>query len=80
MAVFQKQMQEHQEFLQTVGARRGAKWKKGDLVRVDVEGGVYAGLVAPVDKIDSKGRVELLLGTIRHTISEDMVVAARVKQ
>jgi hypothetical protein len=76
MAVFQKQMQEHYEWLQTAGARRGAKWKKGDQVRVESEGGVYSGLVARVDKIDSKGRIELLFGMIRHTLPADMVVAA----
>jgi transcription antitermination factor NusG len=76
MAVFQKQIQEHQEWLQTAGARRGAKWKKGDRVRVDVDGGVYAGLIATVDKIDTKGRIQVLLGMIRHTLPADMVVAA----
>jgi hypothetical protein len=45
------------------------------LVRIDAEGGVYAGLIAKVDKIDSKGRIELLLGMIRHTLPADMVVA-----
>lgn len=76
MAVFQKQMQEHYEWLQVAGARGGAKWKKGDLVRVDHDGGAYAGLLATVDKIDSRGRIQVLLGMIRHTLPADMVVAA----
>ncbi len=76
LAVFQKQTQEHQEWLQTVGARRGALWKRGDMVRVDAEGGVYAGLVGTVDKLRGKDRIEILLGMIRHTLPADMVVAA----
>jgi transcription antitermination factor NusG len=76
IAVFQKQMQEHHEFLQAAGARRGARWKKGDLVRLDAECGAYAGLVAKVDKVDIRGRIEILLGMIRHTLPADMVVAA----
>ncbi len=75
MAVFGKQMQEHQEWLQAAGARRGARWKRGDQVRIDQDGGAYAGLVATVDKIGGKGRIEVLLGMIRHTLPADMVVA-----
>lgn len=55
---------------------RGSAWKRGDTVRVDVDGGAYAGLVATVDKIDSRGRIEVLLGIIRHTLPADIVVAA----
>ena len=76
LAVFQKQTQQHWEWLQTVGVRRGALWKRGDLVRVDAEGGAYAGLVATVDKVCGKDRIELLFGMIRHSVRADMVVAA----
>jgi hypothetical protein len=76
LAVFRKQIEEHQDWLQEAGARRGAKWKRGDTVRVDTDGGAYAGLLATVDKIDSRGRIEVLLGMIRHTLPADMVVAA----
>lgn len=76
IAVFRKQMQEQQEWLQSAGGRRGSIWKRGDVVRIDAEGGAYAGLLAKVDKIDSKGRIEVLLGMIRHTLPADMVVAA----
>jgi hypothetical protein len=76
VAVFRKQVEEHQIWLQEAGARRGAKWKRGDTVRVDADGGAYAGLLATVDKIDSRGRIEVLLGMIRHTLPADMVVAA----
>lgn len=75
-AVFRKQMEEQQAWLQATGGRRGAAWKRGDQVRVDADGGAYAGLIATVDKIDSKGRIEVLLGMIRHTLPADMVVAA----
>jgi transcription antitermination factor NusG len=75
-AVFQKQLQEHQKWLQEVGGRRGTAWKRGDQVRVDEDGGAYAGLVATIDKIDSKGRIEILLGMIRTSLPADMVVAA----
>lgn len=76
LAVFRKQIEEQQKWLAEAGARRGAKWKKGDTVRVDEDGGAYAGLLATVDKIDSKGRIEILLGMIRHKLPADMVVAA----
>lgn len=75
-AVFRKQMEEHQAWLQATGGRRGTAWKRGDQVRVDADGGAYAGLIATVDKIDSKGRIQVLLGMIRHTLPADMVVAA----
>lgn len=76
MAVFRKQMEEHQSWLEANRSRRGAIWKRGDNVRIDSDGGAYAGLVATVDRIDSKGRIQVLLGMIRHTLPADMVVAA----
>lgn len=76
LAVFRKQMEEQQEFLQQARSRRNSIWKRGDHVRIDQDGGAYAGLVATVDKIDSRGRIEVLLGMIRHTIPADVVVAA----
>jgi transcription antitermination factor NusG len=76
LAVFKKQMEQHQAWLQETGGRRGIAWKRGDKVRVDEDGGAYAGLIATVDKIDSKGRIQVLLGMIRHTLPADMVVAA----
>lgn len=76
MKVFQRQLQEQQNWLKQVGGRRGSAWKRGDKVRVDDEGGAYAGLIATIDKIDSKGRIEILLGMIRTSLPADMVVAA----
>lgn len=76
LAVFRKQMQEHQDWLQATGGRRGVAWKRGDTVRIDQDGGAYAGLIATVDKIDSRGRIEVLLGMIRTSLPADMVVAA----
>lgn len=75
-AVFRKQMEEQQTWLQESRTRGASHWKRGDSVRVDQDGGAYAGLVATVDKIDSKGRIQVLLGMIRHTLPADMVVAA----
>lgn len=74
-AVFAKQIQEQQAWLKETGGRYGSHFKKGDLVRVD-EGSAYTGLVAHIDRIDSKGRIELLFGMIRHTLPADMVIAA----
>lgn len=74
--VFRKQMEEHVEWMQNQRTRRGVIWKRGDHVRVDQEGGAYAGLLAVVDKVDSKGRIEILFGMIRHKVPADMVVAA----
>jgi transcription antitermination factor NusG len=75
-AVFRKQMEEQQSWLEANRTRGGAIWKRGDKVRVDQDGGAYAGLIATVDKIDSRGRIEVLLGMIRHKLPADMVVAA----
>jgi transcription antitermination factor NusG len=75
-AVFKKQMQQQHEWMGTGSGKRQSVWKSGDMVRVDTDGGAYAGLVATVDKIDTKGRIELLFGMIRHTLPADMVVAA----
>jgi hypothetical protein len=44
LAVFRKQMEEQQDWLQAQPARRGVIWKRGDKVRVDQDGGAYAGL------------------------------------
>ncbi|SHJ71037.1 Transcription antitermination factor NusG [Bradyrhizobium lablabi] len=76
LAVFRKQMEEQQKWIQENGGRRGSAWKRGDRVRVDDDGGAYAGLIATIDKIDSKGRIEVLLGMIRTSLPADMVVAA----
>ena len=76
LAVFRKQMEEQQIWLEANRSRRGVMWKRGDSVRVDADGGAYAGLIATVDKIDSKGRIQLLFGMIKHTLPADMVVAA----
>lgn len=74
MAVFAKQHAEHQEFMRAKGGRV-SKFKPGDMVRID-EGSVYSGLVAKVERLDGKGRVEVLLGMIRHHLPAEMVVAA----
>jgi len=76
LAVFRKQMEEQQSWLEANRSRGGVRWKRGDHVRVDADGGAYAGLIATVDKIDSKGRIQLLFGMIKHTLPADMVVAA----
>jgi transcription antitermination factor NusG len=69
LAVFRKQMEEQFKFL------RRSQFKPGDAVQIDRDGGAWSGMVATVDKIDSKGRIEVLLGMIRHTLPADMVVA-----
>jgi transcription antitermination factor NusG len=74
VAVFKKQMEEQQKWIEETGERRVSSWKRGDKVRIDE--GAYSGFVAVVDKIDSKGRIEILLGMIRHKLPADMVVAA----
>jgi transcription antitermination factor NusG len=74
-AVFAMQTKQHWEWLEAIGSRRGALWKKGDVVRVDADGGAYAGLVATVDKLVGKDRVAVLFGMIRHTIPGEMLVA-----
>ena len=76
MAIFIKQQEIQGDFL--LGQRRRrfpSKFHAGERVRVD-DDGIYSGLVATVDRIDGKGRVEVLFGMIRHTLPESMVVAA----
>lgn len=79
LAIFRKQSQKHQDFVQeNVSWRRRPKFKPGASVRVAAEGNVYEGLLASIEKDDGKGRIEILLGMakIRHTLPADMVVAA----
>ena len=74
-AVFARQTQQQHEWIKECGGRKGSAWKRGDSVRID-EGSVYSGLIAKIDAVDSKGRIEILLGMIRHTLPADMVIAA----
>ena len=67
---------EHQKWLQTTGGRRGSQWKAGDRVRIDHDGGAYAGLVATVEWANTKGNIGVLLGMIKTTLPAEMVVAA----
>lgn len=76
-AVFARQMEQQHVWLRQAGSgRRTSTFKRGDSVRVDEDGGAYAGLLATVDKVDGKGRIEVLFGMIRHTLPSEMVVAA----
>jgi transcription antitermination factor NusG len=76
LAIYDKQQQELDEFI--TASRRGryfaSNLKPGQSVRVD-DGGIYSGLVASVDRVDARGRVEVLFGMIRHTLPIDMVAA-----
>jgi transcription antitermination factor NusG len=76
IAVFRKQGEEHQEWLKSAGGRRGGNWKRGDTVRIDSDGGAFSGLVGKIDKVNARGRIEILFGMIRHSIPSDYVVAA----
>lgn len=77
LAVLRKQSQKHLEFTaENLRRNRTSKFKRGDSVRVESEGSVYDGMLAQVDKVDGKGRVEVLLGMIRHKLPSEMVVAA----
>lgn len=76
MAVFRKQGEEQAEWLKKAGGRQGANWKRGDTVRIDSDGGAFAGLVGKIDKVNARGRIEILFGMIRHSLPADIVVAA----
>jgi transcription antitermination factor NusG len=76
MAIFKKQIQQQQEWIAEAKSPRRVAFKQGDRVRVDDDGGAYAGMVATVDKVDGKGRIEVLFGMIRHKLPAEMVVAA----
>ena len=74
LAVFAKQHAEHQAYVHSLKGRRST-FKPGDLIKID-DGGVYSGLVANIEHIDARGRIEVLFGVIRHVLPADMVVAA----
>lgn len=74
LAIYAKQYGEQQAFIAAKGGRK-ARFKAGDKVRFG-EGSAYEGLIATIDKIDAKGRIEVLFGMIRHTLRDDMVEAA----
>ena len=67
LAVFAKQQEMHGELLAAARARRSHRLEPGDLILV-ADGGSYSGLVAPVDRISSRGRIEELSGMIRHSL------------
>ena len=73
LAVFRKQMQEHQQWLQETAARHGSGVMPCALTSTVAPMLAWS---ATVDKIDSRGRIEVLLGIIRHTLPADIVVAA----
>jgi len=77
LAIHAKQQQELEAFI--AASRRGRHFhsnlRVGQRVRVD-DGGIYSGLVATVDRIDARGRIDVLFGLIRHTLPIDMVAAA----
>lgn len=78
LAVFRKQSDKHLEFSRQAMKRGRPSFKRGDTVKIEAEGSVYDGMLANVDKVDGKGRVEVLLGMakLRHTLPAEMVVAA----
>jgi transcription antitermination factor NusG len=74
LAVRDIQDAEHKEKFMAKAAKNN--WKRGDKVRIDADGGAWAGLVGTVEWANSKGNIGLLLGMIRHTLPAEMVVAA----
>jgi len=76
MAVYRKQNEEHQEWLAQSRARRFVPFKRGDKVKFDEQGSVYDGIISVVDMVDGRGRVQLMLGMIKHWVAMDKVVAA----
>jgi transcription antitermination factor NusG len=75
-AVFRRQNQEHQEWLAQSRGGRFTPHKRGDRVKFDEPGSVYDGLMATVDKVDGRGRIQIMLGMIKHWVAADKVVAA----
>lgn len=78
LSIFRKQSDKHLDFIRQTPSRRRNRpaFKRGDTVKIEAEGSVYDGMLASIEKIDSKGRIQVLFGMIRHTLSADMVVAA----
>jgi len=78
LSIFRKQSDKHLDFIRQTPSRRRNRpaFKRGDTVKIEAEGSAYDGMLASIEKIDSKGRIQVLFGMIRHTLSADMVVAA----
>jgi transcription antitermination factor NusG len=78
LSIFRKQSDKHLDFIRQAPSRRRNRpaFKRGDTVKIEAEGSVYDGMLASIEKIDSNGRIQVLFGMIRHTLSADMVVAA----
>jgi hypothetical protein len=77
MVVRNKERDEHSSWLATsMRGRRYVPFKRGDRVKLDVEGSAYAGLIGQIERIDSKRRIEILFGNLVHKVPADMVVLA----
>lgn len=78
LSIFRKQSDKHLDFIRQAPSRRRSRpsFKRGDSVKIKADGSVYDGMLASIEKIDGKGRIQVLFGMIRHTLSVDMVVAA----
>ncbi len=73
LAVFRRQMEEQRMWIEEQAPRR--MWNPGDKVRIDEDGGAWAGLVGTIEWANRKGNIGVLLGMIKHTLRADMVVA-----
>lgn len=78
LSIFRKQSDKHLDFVRHAPSRRRNRpaFKRGDMVKIEAEGSVYDGMLASIEQVDGKGRIQVLFGMIRHTLSADMVVAA----
>lgn len=78
LSIFRKQSDKHLDFIRQAPSRRRNRpaFKRGDMVKIEAEGSAYDGMLANIEKVDSAGRIQVMFGMIRHTLSADMVVAA----
>jgi transcription antitermination factor NusG len=78
MAVYRKQTDEQQAWLaQARHGQRFVPFRRGDRVKFDEPGGAYDGLVAIIEQvIKSRGQVQVTLGSMKHWVPADKVVAA----
>lgn len=74
MAIRAKQLEQHKIMLGEKGVRP-SNFKVGQSVRFD-DDSVYHGLVATIEAIDTQGRIKVMLGMLRHSVSGDRVQAA----
>lgn len=68
------EFEQHRRYLDGLKVKNH-DFKAGDNVRIE-DDSAYHGLMAKVERLDGKGRLELMFGMMRHIVPADRVIAA----